>query len=349
MQRILLIQLRQLGDILLTTPAIRAVKETYPDCHLSFLAHPMGKLVLEGNPLLDELLVYDTDSVFNELKLISYIRACKFDLVFDFMNNPRSAFYTFLANGKKSYSFDSKRRFAYDVTVSPSTSYEYIVREKMTLLQPEGIGSKEETPMLPVCASDYKVANKLESIDGWRQASLRVILSPTHRREVRQWPKVCYAELADKLVSTWGASVLWVWGPGEEDFIDQVMSLCLGPGLKCPPTKFRELAAVMDRSDLFIGNSNGPSHVAVSMGLSSLQLHGPTRATAWCPMNELHRAIQGEKPFLGSKDAMESISVERVWAELSSMKEALEKRAQQRKEIGGRIPGDEGDESGLTQ
>ena len=55
-KNILVVQLRQLGDILLTTPVISALRELYPNAKLSFLAHPMGKLVLSGNPSIDECL-----------------------------------------------------------------------------------------------------------------------------------------------------------------------------------------------------------------------------------------------------------------------------------------------------
>ena len=57
-KNILIVQLRQLGDILLTTPVVDALKEQYPEAKISFLSHPMGKLVLNGNPNIDELLFY---------------------------------------------------------------------------------------------------------------------------------------------------------------------------------------------------------------------------------------------------------------------------------------------------
>jgi ADP-heptose:LPS heptosyltransferase len=66
-----------------------------------------------------------------------------------------------------------------------------------------------------------------------------------------------------------------------------------GVGIKSPKTTFRELAALIGESHLFIGNSNGPSHVAVAMDTPSIQLHGPTSAVSWCPMTERHRAVQG--------------------------------------------------------
>tara|TARA_B100001094_G_scaffold325859_2_gene380927 strand:+ start:465 stop:1481 length:1017 start_codon:yes stop_codon:yes gene_type:complete len=338
MKRILLIQLRQLGDILLTTPAIKAVKAAYPDSTLAFLTHPMGRMVLEGNPLLDELLVYDPKSFINEIKMVKRIRSRKFDLVVDFMNNPRSAFYTLLSKGQVTCGFDSRRRFAYKKLVPRYTSPDYIVREKFTLLSAVGIDGVDESLTLPWAVSDLAGVRAMVKHSGWKNSKMRVILAPTHRRERRRWPMACFAQLADKLVQEWQASVLWIWGPGEEQYIDSVMELCKQPSIKAPATRFREMAALMAYSDLFVGNSNGPSHVAVSVDLPSLQLHGHTLARAWCPLNDHHQAIQAEGQARSGASEMENISLKAVWSKLADMEIYLRKRAAQLLENGDRMP-----------
>src|SRR5690606_12975626 len=89
--KILVIQLRQLGDILLTTPCLRALKQEFPKARITFLSHAMGRLILDDCPSLDEHFFYDdTWSKMRELRLARTLRARGFDLVFDFMNNPRS-------------------------------------------------------------------------------------------------------------------------------------------------------------------------------------------------------------------------------------------------------------------
>src|SRR5690606_32279301 len=110
----------------------------------------------------------------------------------------------------------------------------------------------------------------------FKDAPYRVALSPTHRRAVRRWPLASYAALADRLVNEWGAAVVWLWGPGEEAEIDAAMALTQAPTIKAPKTSFREMAALLGNMHLFVGNSNGPSHVAVADGICSLQLHGHT-------------------------------------------------------------------------
>lgn len=133
-----------------------------------------------------------------------------------------------------------------------------------------------------------------------------------------------YAALADRFLSLPDTAVLWIWGPGEEAEIDEVIALTKGQSIKAPPTKFRELAALLAQCELFVGNSNGPSHAAVSVNMATLQLHGLTQARAWSPLNDAHHALQAQGGDLTQ------LSVDRVWSEYLQMAPLLEKKADAR-------------------
>lgn len=331
-KNILLIQLRQLGDILLTTPCIREIKREMPNAKITFLSHSMGKLILEGNPYVDEYFCYDNKTSFlEELKIMRTLRARNFDLVIDFMNNPRSALYTRFTGCLERVAFQSRRRMAYTATVPRAKESDYIVREKFKLLREAGFSPLSENLTLPwVEKHTAPFMNLLGHAPEFRDAPLRVVLSPTHRREHRQWPKAAYAELADRLVREWKAAVIWIWGPGEESFIDATMALCQEKTIKAPPTSFREMAALIANCDLMVANSNGPSHVAVATEICSLQLHGHTMASAWCPLNDRHRAIQ-------TGADMSQLSVATVWDSLADFHEQVQAFAAQRRQQGLRI------------
>lgn len=331
MNRILLIQLRQLGDIILTTPAIRAVRQCYPNAQIDFLAHRMGKLILANNPDLDYLWTYhESESWMQQLRMLKALKHQQYDCVIDFMYNPRSALMAWWTKAPKRVAFDSRRRWAYTDLVPRATEPEYIVREKFRLLKLLGIPPGSDQLILPWFEKDAAIVEKFaQQESSFADSELRVVISATHRREVRQWPVERYAQIADRLQSEWGAAVIWIWGPGEEAFVDSGMSFCSRPMLRAPATSFPELAALIANCDLFVGNSNGPSHVAVSADTCSLQLHGPTSARAWCPMNERHMAIQANR--------MEDITVDEVWRKLRSLKPEVEKKSQSRRSIGVRM------------
>ena len=319
-RNILIIQLRQLGDILLTTPLISEIKRLIPGSRVSMLTHPMGRLVLAGNPHLDQDIYYPADGGLRQnLALVHFLRSQQFDVILDGMNNPRSAFFTVGAgclNQTMRVGFAGRRRFIYHRRCLLGGDPCYIVKEKFRLLEPLGIQGQCAELTLPWRQDDRTSLDHFAAAHpAFQSAPLRVVLSPTHRHEVRRWPLPMYAKLADWLAHKWGASVTWIWGPGEEGVIDEVMSLCRTETLKSPPTTLRELAAWIAHCDLFIGNSNGPSHLAVAVDTPSLQLHGPTNAISWCPMTTSHCAIQSPS----SSGVIAEISLEAVQQQLSAM------------------------------
>lgn len=318
-KNILIVQLRQLGDILLTTPVVDALKELYPQAKISFLSHPMGKLVLSGNPNIDECLFYPGSKV-EYLKFLLKLRQNKYDLVLDYMFNGRSAIFSSITGAKKRISFQSNRSFFYSDVIARDTDIPmYIVEEKLRLLKELNWQGQRKNITLSWFENDLEASK--EFLESLKPASIRVLISATHRRENRQWPVERYAELSDSLTKHWGAEVIWLWGPGEEEFVTKAMSLCKMPTHKAPKTGFREMAALIAQTDLFIGNSNGPSHVAVSCNTPSIQLHGPTSLISWCPRDSYHQGLWGGT----LNSAMSEISVEDVMVLANKMQALVAK------------------------
>ncbi len=335
-KKILLIQLRQLGDIILTTPCLRELKKAWPDASIDFLCHPMGKLILKGNPYLNQLITYDLKaSWIEQLRFLESLRKARYDLVLDFMYNPRSALYAAWTRAPKRLAFPSRRSFLFTDLVPQNPKVEYIVREKFRYLEYLGLRPADETLDLPWGRGDLGPLEKLLAAEPkFAQAKVRAVISATHRRDERQWPVERYAEVADRLVREKGAAVLWIWGPGEDDFVKQAMSHCREPMLMSPATTFHELAALLGNCDFFLGNSNGPSHVAVSVRMSSLQIHGPTYANAWCPRTALHRAVQAGENLPEGRAPIALIQTQEVWQTLEAMWPQIEQVAAQRQARG---------------
>ncbi|RYZ58823.1 MAG: lipopolysaccharide heptosyltransferase family protein [Proteobacteria bacterium] len=335
-KKILLVQLRQLGDILLTTPSLRELKKSWPDATIDFLCHPMGKLILSDNPYLNQIITYeDKGKWLDKLKFMKRLRAEKYDLVLDFMYNPRSAFYSYCTGAPKRLAFPSRRQSLFTDIVKQSLKVEYIVREKFRYLEHLGLEPMDMSLDLPWNENHIKPTKDfLGRHPLFENAPVRVAISATHRRAERQWPVERYAALADKLVREKKAAIVWLWGPGEEDFVKNAMALCKEPMLEAPKTTFKELAAFLANCDLFIGNSNGPSHVAVANTLSSLQLHGTTYAQAWCPRTNLHRAVQAGANLPEGRGPIGLIQPQELWHALEAMWLEVERVADKRRNFG---------------
>lgn len=327
-QRVLLIQLRQLGDILLTTPCIKAVKTAWPNAEVSFLAHPMAKALLAGNPYLDHAYYYDdsaASSFGSFFRLAAELRRQKFHLIADFMHNPRSALLAIAASksGCVRATMTGRRNFLYHRHYDPPETY--IVREKLGLLKSLGLeGDFDQRPTFAWDENDLGPAHQV--VEGPRAegvAGPRVILSATHRRPHRRWPKERYIELARYLYSSWNADIIWIWGPGEEDFVLDIIKDTPVPSRICPKTTLKELAALMANAHFFVGNSNGPSHIAVSQDTPSFQIHGHTSLVSWCPLTNRHRGIETTDKSASAAELIRAIPVDTVLTEVEKMREIV--------------------------
>ncbi|MCX6119353.1 MAG: glycosyltransferase family 9 protein [Proteobacteria bacterium] len=291
--KILLIQLRQLGDILLTTPAIRSVRKRHPECTLHVLTHSMGKLILADNPFLDEHIVLPSKGLSENLNFLRRLRKERYDICVDFMCNPRSSFLSIVTQAPRRIGFETRRSLAYTECVPRLSGSDYIAIEKFRILKDLTTTEQDIRLDLPFAKKDSEIGRKfVHDLVSETGSTFVVCLSPTHRRDDRKWPPGHWVTMADHLALSFNAIVVWLWGPGE---LEEVKALQERTKLKtylAPKTSFRELAGLIAQCQLFIGNSNGPSHVSVAVNTPSIQLHGPTDAPSWCPNTPRHRFIQ---------------------------------------------------------
>lgn len=293
----------------------------------------MGHSILDENPYIDRVL-----SISNQMSWLDYIniyrsiRAEKYDYVFDFMNNPRSALFAFFSKGENVVGFESRRKIFYSQVVPRGSDQRYIVDQKLDLIRSLDIKPKVEPIVFPWSNNDLQPLHEMVAAsDDFANSKYRIVLSPTHRRVRRQWPKDHYAALADHLQQNWNATITWLWGPGEEGFIEDIQALCKRPGLKAPRTSMKEMAALLANHDIFVGNSNGPSHFAVAQDICSLQLHGHTIAASWCPNSARHRSIQSPMYLENPDTCMSLLTVSTVVEMLESMRSEIDAVSERRR------------------
>ena len=139
--KFLLIQLRRIGDVLMTTPSIRLLHESFPNANLTFLTESPSDQVLNENPNLKEILVYrKPESIKELLGYLMHLRSRKFDCVIDFFGNPRSALMTRFSGAPMRIGFDFRgRSLAYTHSVKISGEVTYSAADKAQLLRPLGI------------------------------------------------------------------------------------------------------------------------------------------------------------------------------------------------------------------
>ena len=268
------------------TPAVRALRSRYKNSHIAFLTEKDSSDLLSLNPYLDEVIVLEREKYRNplySLKKIWQTRGKRFNLVIDFLGNPRSAYFSFLSGAKRRIGYDLPwRRFFYNMMVRNDQTPKYAAVHKLEALKPLGIEGFDVkldffvTDEADIFAERFFKENELD------QNNLIISISPTSRRHFRRWSLERFARLADWLVSQFRANVILIWGPGEKEVVEKVKRLMKEKPLISPQTEnLFQLGAILKRCDLHVGNDNGTKHIAVAMEKPSITIYGPQDPISW--------------------------------------------------------------------
>ena len=301
--RILVIQYRPIGDVLLSTPLLKILKNEYPNAHLAFLSGRLASQVLTNNPYLDEILIFpksEKDIIggfFYFLKLRKY----KFDLTIDLLGSPSTAWASLFSGAKYRVGYDLRgRRYAYNLKTSNITEDRYSSLKKLILLKRIGIKNEEEKPEIFLTDEEKKNAEKLFSELNISKEDFTISVSPVSKRQARRWTKKGYAELCDILITEYGARILFHWGPGELEYVKDIAGLMKNEPVILPPTSVREMAAVINLSDLMVTNCNGHKHIAVALNVPTITVFGPTNPVVWNPSDIIrHPYVQSKIECIG--------------------------------------------------
>lgn len=329
-EKILLIQFRQLGDVLLTSPAARVLKDNYPGAKVDFLTQPPCGQALAGNPWIDEVLLYDKSA---PLRWLAEVRRRRYDLVVDFMSTSRSALVSFFSGARlragpaytsSSWAYNRKLRRA----PGQSDYTSFFKAELLGQLGLEKIG--RYLPQFSPSPADGAWAAEQAAALGLAGSPF-VAFSPASRRITRQWPAEHFAALARRLAEEKGLPSLFFWGPGEKELCVRIAALSGTPLARPAPetATVGRLAAMFRLSRLLVSNCNGAKHVAQAAGVSTVGIYGASRPENWTPPGDpRHQFIRNEALDCigcGSHECavgircLRDLSPEAVFAKLSPM------------------------------
>ncbi|PIE35784.1 hypothetical protein CSA56_02855 [candidate division KSB3 bacterium] len=296
-RNILVIQLRQVGDVLLTTPAVKVLRDHYPHCRISYLTETGPAMLLEGNPHIDRVFLRNRhNSLWQDVDLIRRLRAEKFDLVIDFFCNPRSAWMSFLTGAPhRIAAYHAGRSWWYSYTPSIDTEHGYAAAHNLALLREIGVGGGLVPPVIriPDKARQYIDDFLSRNMVQCATQTPMVTIDMTSRRQAKRWIPERYVQLADLLVKKWKARTIFIWGPGEREMVENVLKQGQQQHLLACDTNLMQLAALIARSDLHIGNCSAPRHLAVAVDTPSLTVMGPTSPESWTYPDPKHRVARG--------------------------------------------------------
>jgi ADP-heptose:LPS heptosyltransferase len=297
-RQLLVCQQRQLGDVLLVTPALQCLRERFPSAAIHVLTERKCLPMLANNPHVDRVWALDKaalPTLLHELRWYAGIAGQGYDLVINFQPDlPRLRWITGLSRApvRLAPSPPWYVRPLYTHTVPMPRIY--AAAAKAAVLKPLGAGHSPGRPRLYLTRAERDEAHALLLSLGLRPGHSLITLDPTHRQQTRRWPLAHYARLLALLVEQGTAReldprFLVLWGPGEENDIRELRERAAGHGcaqrLLLPEgmLDLRLSAACMERAALHIGNCSAPRHMAVAVGTPSCIAQGSTGPEWICP------------------------------------------------------------------
>lgn len=287
MGRILIVNVNWIGDVIFSTPFIKAVREAHPDSYVACLLHPRCVDILKDNPRIDEIIVYDEEgshrSLLGKLKLIINLKKKKFDTTFILHRSFTKALITFLAGIKERIGYPTKHRSVFLTKVVEISDEEILLRGThkveyfLNIARAAGINARDIAYEFFIKDFDRQRVSQFLKENGVLDKDLLVVLCPGGNWDMKRWPKENFAKLGDLFIDDLGAKVIISGAKKDISLVEDIKKMMKGkPIISCGKTTLKELGALLERVDLVVANDTGPMHLAVAMKTNVVALFGPT-------------------------------------------------------------------------
>lgn len=324
MTKILLIRLSSLGDILLATPAIRALKAREPDCEIDFVVYDRFAAALTHHPDLQQLLLVPKKALKADLAQHSYVsfwrkltgfvtelRRTEYDFVIDLHNVTESALVALYARGrvkvghkKQLLSLLFPVRSSFDIGFASAAMH--AAESSLRFLVDAGCLAEADIPHKPRLEFFGPPSAPAEVDDYLDRHNLRgkplIGINPCASYDFKRWSAERFAAVADILSETYGGMILLFGSPNEQDVVQQVMRAMKQPAIDTSSLPLFQAFELIGRLSLFVTNDSAPMHIAAALGTPLVALHGPINIKKFSPLADQVRSISKELPCLPCKD-----------------------------------------------
>ncbi len=340
-QNILLIQLGDIGDVVLSIPAFRAVREHFPQATIIVACREKAKDLIRHIPWVNEAVAVNQEqrSPLHELNyqwaFFSLVRNHHFDLVFDFRTGTRGAVLAFLSGAKRRVGFYDPNAFWRNRLFTRLYRLEYrasmhVAAYYFSLLQAAGLTVAHETPEMHVAPESQKNAARILERESVPSEWPIIAIQPFSLWRYKEWSTDKYIQLIHRMISAYRASVVITGSQDEAVMAKDLVGRCedgAGGGRQvfnlAGKTSLGELAALIQSCRLFIGVDSAGMHIAAAVGTPTVVIFGPSAPASWAPAGNHHAIVQKDlscvpcrqKGCDGSEVSrcLEELAVDEVW------------------------------------
>jgi len=334
-KNILVIKLKQPGDVLVSTPVLVALKEAWPEARVSYLVTRDAAEMAEGHPLLDGLLLADRrqETWSRSWRLLQSLWRANFDLVLELSGGDRGAFYTLATRAPERLGFDRpglpfwQRQGVFTRLLPRPPVRMHMVEQNLTAVR--ALGVIPHNPRLQFFwdeEAEARVADRLKSF-ALRPGEFAV-LHPGAGWRFKCWTTAGYARVIEYIQETRGLPVVLTASraPHEQELIREILAECRQTPINLAgQLTLKELGALIAKGRFFFGVDSAPMHLAAAVDTPAVALFGPSGAYNWGPWGDGHLVLQKDYDCVPcGQDGCQGSKVSRCLVELGP-EEVLEK------------------------
>jgi len=288
LNRILVVRLGALGDIVHAIPVAAALRRSFPEARIDWLVGAKHREILDLVPVVDRRLVFQ-DSSF--VSAVRELRAAHYDVAFDVQGLIKSAALARSSGARRvvgfsaSYARERLARAFYTDAHDPGRGGSYDAREtrhvveiNLGLLQ--AIGLTVARPEFPIEHVDSAAARQVAGQTGGRYA----LINPGAAWPNKRWPPARFAAVARALRERHALASAVLWGPAEQPLAEDIVAASAGAAVLAPKTTIADLVALARGSTVMVSGDTGPTHVASALGVPIVGIYGPTRPSRNGPL-----------------------------------------------------------------
>jgi len=303
---------RRVGDSLIATPALRAIKKHHAECQLVVFCETHVTRVFEGNPWIDRVIDVDrSPSPFTLARAMR--RAGHLTTAVDFLADPRTALACRLSGANHRVGFAGRgRSWLYTQTVARQDPARPLYSAEHKLGLSRALEAPDDSLTIDFILKDREVSRVAGAFAEMGIAPSDVVAAvfPYSRRDYKRWPTEHFVSLCRALHTERAMVPVLLAGPGEVEYCTRIAAAA-APSVAhvLRAESLGEIAAALRSSILLIGNDGGPKHLAVAVGTPTVTIFGNDPPEYWTPPNDSrHVALTAS----GSRSGMSSITTDTV-------------------------------------
>ncbi|WP_346353559.1 glycosyltransferase family 9 protein [Azotosporobacter soli] len=308
-ERILIINLAFIGDVILSTPVARALRAKYPNSRIDMLVVPVAAEVAVMNPYVDCVIEYDKKGRHRSWgalrQLVRQLRAERYDLAVATNFALRGALIARASGApcRLGYAAQHGEWFLTHASKPVRSAKRHEAENYLDVLKPLAISAHDVSLTLQPPPEAYQ---ELQSRFVKRSGEKWLVICPVGSYERKSWSKEGYAALIKALAGR--ARIFLIGGQREKAALDQIREMAEGQGeVLAGELTLPQVAALLQQSDLLVSVDTGPLHIGQGVGIPTLALYGPTDPAIWGPRGVRDRVIYHPdcEPCWGKGDCLE--------------------------------------------